>query len=123
MCSSFTGRVLSKPATTLPTESPTRTMSTPESSTTRAKSTSYAVTTTSFCPSRFMRATSRSVIRFGAGESDMMNSADLLELPPPEVAIAELGMRNRENIVGELLVLDHHNVEIQRARAPTHCAY
>src|SRR3954462_15927584 len=52
--SSVTGKVVSKPSTTIPTESPTRITSIPASCKSRAMLTSYAVRTAIFVPLAFI---------------------------------------------------------------------
>src|SRR5450830_382386 len=118
MLSSVTRSVESKPATTLPTESPTRTISTPQASTARAKSTSYAVTTTSFAFSRLDLAISRSVTRFELALSAMVHASQLVQLTLPEIAIRQFRMRDRQRLFGNLLPFDHHHVQVQCSRPP-----
>jgi hypothetical protein len=58
--SSVAGTVDSRPCTTMPDESPTRTRSTPAASASRPLGASYAVTMTIFSPRRFISSSSGS---------------------------------------------------------------
>src|SRR6266576_1169542 len=108
----------------VPTESPTRIASTPDSSTSRPKSASYAVITTSFSPLRFFSANSRTVTGF---VSDLFLSnaraPQCCQLPQPETAVRELGMGNGQARFTHALPLEHHDVEIQCPGAPARCPH
>src|ERR1700730_6869006 len=119
MWSSVTGSVDGYPITAVPTESPTRTASTPDSSTSRPKSASYAVITTSFSPLRLCSAKSRTVTgRCSDLALSKTRAPQCREFSQPEVAIREFGMRHGETGLAHALLLEHHDVEIQRARPP-----
>src|SRR6266550_3066020 len=119
MCSRVTGSVDGYPMMAVPTESPTRIASTPDSSTSRPKSASYAVITTSFSPLRFFSAKSRTVTCF---VSDLVLSNACApqcgQLPQPEIAIRQLGMRDCEPGLVHGLSLEQDDVEIESARTP-----
>src|ERR1700682_4477743 len=98
----------------VPTESPTRLASTPDSSTSRPKSASYAVITTSFSPLSLCSAKSRTVT--GRCSDLVLSNARAPQrgkLSQPEVAIRQLGMRHRETGLAHALFLEQHDVEIQ----------
>src|SRR5438270_293923 len=124
MWSSVTGSVDGYPIIAVPTESPTRMASTPDSSTRRPKSASYAVITTSFSPVRLCSAKSRTVtgrscFSFLANARAPQRS----ELPQPEVTIGELGVRHCQSRFAHGLILEEHDVEIESARTPARRAY
>src|SRR5258706_12590497 len=75
---------------------------------------------TSFRFSCLYLAMSRSVTRLPPGGSAMMNAPQLLKLPLPEIAIWQFGMGDGQRLVGERLAFDHHYVEVQCTRAPSH---
>src|SRR6266550_1985450 len=108
----------------VPTESPTRIASTPDSSTSRPKSASYAVITTSFSPLRFFSANSRTVTGF-VSDFFLSNARapQCCQLPQPETAVRELGMGNGQARFTHALPLEHHDVEIQCPGAPARCPH
>src|SRR5256885_7983653 len=118
MWSSVTGSVDGRPITAVPTESPTRMASTPDSSTSRPKSASYAVITTSFSPLRFRSAKSRTVTGRSVLVLSNAPAPQRCQLAEPEIAVGELGVRNGEPWLGNRLMLEEHNIEIESARAP-----
>src|SRR6266853_279947 len=103
----------------VPSESPTRMASTPDSSTSRPKRASYAVITTSFSPLRLCSAKSRTVT---GRRSDLVLSKTRApqrrKLSQPEVAIRQFRMRHRQTWLAHALFLEQYDVEIQRARSP-----
>src|SRR5450759_718705 len=97
--------------------------STPDSSTSLPKSASYAVITTSFCPLRLRSAKSRTVI--GRCPELALSNARAPQrgkLSQPEISIAQLGMGHRESGLAHALLLEQHDVEVQRARSPARIA-
>src|SRR5690606_42061136 len=72
MSSTLTGRVESWPCTTMPSESPTSTMSTPAASNTRAKPASYAVSIASLRPASLASASCGTVTGFSGGAGCVM---------------------------------------------------
>src|ERR1700686_3515821 len=103
----------------VPTESPTRIASTPDSSTSRPKRASYAVITTSFSPLRLCSAKSRTVTgRCSDLGLSNARAPQCRQLSQPEVAIRQFGMRHRESRLADALLLEQNNVEIKRARSP-----
>src|SRR4029079_18642995 len=115
ICSRVTGRVVSNPATTFPSESPTSTMSTPALSTSRANNTSYAVTTTIRRESRFIFTIAWIETFLSLFDSAIRGTAQVFELTLPEVAIRQLRMRDHQAFVRVFFSLDHDNVEVERS--------
>src|SRR5689334_12617391 len=66
-------------------------------------------------PAAFM--VSRSVTVSGRGSAFMR--LDFRQLPQPEVAVRQLGMRNDKVLIGHLAITEAHDVEIEGAGAPT----
>src|SRR6476620_5557558 len=102
----------------VPTESPTRIASTPDSSTRRPNSASYAVITTIFSPFRLRSAKSRTV----TGRSLVLSNPgapEFNELAQPERSIRKLAVRDAQIRIADALFFVEHDVEVERARAPT----
>src|SRR3982751_4467292 len=128
MWSRVTGSVDGYPMMAVPTESPTRIASTPDSSTSRPNKASYAVIITSFSPLLLRSAKSRTVtgrsarraVDAPAAESllSKLGSPQLRELSDPESAIRQLRVRDGELRILHTLILEQHDVEIERARPP-----
>src|SRR3954466_9209493 len=118
MWSRVTGNVDEYPMIAVPSESPTRIASTPDSSTSRPKSASYAVITTSFSPLRFCSAKSRTVTARSALVLSNASAPQRRQLAKPEIAIGELRMRNRQPRLGNGLTLEEHDIEVESPRAP-----
>src|SRR3954467_4054267 len=118
MWSRVAGSVDEYPMIAVPSESPTRIASTPDSSTSRPKSASYAVITTSFSPLRFRSAKSRTVTGRSALVLSNASAPQHRQLAKPEIAIGELRVWNGEPRLGDGLTLEEHDVEIQSPRAP-----
>src|SRR4051812_33872112 len=118
MWSRVTGSVDEYPMIAVPSESPTRIESTPDSSTSRPNSASYAVIITSFSPLRFRSAKSRTVIARSVFGLSNARAPQRRQLTKPEVTIGELGMRDGETRLGHTLSLEQHDIEIESARPP-----
>src|SRR5436190_22823745 len=105
--------------TAVPTESPTRMASTPDSSTSRPKSASYAVITTSFSPFRLRWAKSRTVMGFCSGLAlSNARAPQRSEFSQPKIAVRQFWMRYGESRLADGLLLEKDDVEIQSARSP-----
>src|SRR6478672_8370386 len=113
MWSSVTGSGDGYPMIAVPTESPTRIASTPDSSTRRPNSASYAVITTIFSPFRLCSVKSRTVTGRSLALSNPC-APEFGELAQPEGAIGQLLMRHGQLRIAHGLPFEQHDIQVQR---------